>query len=219
MSQCMYRVQTTTFRSQLSPIMWIPESEARLSGLGASIFTWYAISQPKTLIVWFLNMIETMPTVQKKLSSHPRYQKSGKDWFSIWDSAWCTRKLHSSWMREWTLRCIFSVFMASFSAWPTLPKVKLSMHDLKSELQNLMQVGEVEEPTASIFSLELSSNLTTEALMGCYYWLLNWGIRQAGKHTLMRTSNGKISTFPALALALCLTRVIDSRITHWLFVT
>lgn len=73
MSQCMYRVQTTTSRSQLSPIMWVPESEARLSGLGASIFTWYAISQPKTFIVWFLNMMETMPMVQKKLSAtdHP----------------------------------------------------------------------------------------------------------------------------------------------------
>lgn len=206
MSQCLYRVQTTTLRSQISPIMWVPESEARLSGSGASIFTWYAISPTQDIycLVTQHNGENANGAEETKCHrpSHPRYQKSGKDWFSIWNSARCTRKLLSSWMREWTLKCISSVFMASLSAWPTPSKVKLSMHDLKSKLQHLMQVGEVEEPTASISSLELSSNLTTETLMGCYYWLLIWGIRQAGKHTLKRTSNGKISTFPALALAL-----------------
>lgn len=135
MSQCMCRVQTTTFKSELSSTMWVPESEPRLSGLGASIFTWYAISITQGIYCLITqhdgDNANGAEETKHHRPSHPRYQKLGKDWFSIWNSAWCTRKLLSSWMREWTLRGIASVFTASLSAWPTLPKVKLSMHDLK----------------------------------------------------------------------------------------
>lgn len=105
MSQSMCRVQTTTFRSQLSPIMWVPESEPRLSGLGASIFTWYAISPTQDIYCLVTQHDGDNANGAEETKCHRpsdlRYQKLGKDWFSIWNSAWCTRILLSSWMREW----------------------------------------------------------------------------------------------------------------------